>query len=522
MQIESHAKPLQATPQLRYAALHRSLERGLASDEVWSELAEVCALLGHREEAVRCAAKVANAATRRTLEYKLARRGIGEFPAGSEATRPSPDDRCEAPPPDHDQDEEPAQPRLRDHLQDAAQFLLLQHMPAVALAATLSFPLLVGLGGFLTGGSSMLLLAGVAALPGLMLLAVVGAMGRRILRGSFAGSNDVPALGDLRGLARDARAFVGDAALVIGSFLAPPAVAIALEAPASSTVPSLVIGLLFAPMAWALRSLRGDYASLSPVVVLRASARMPLQYLALAATCWALLLPAALAVVLVAGRPVWAQIAVVGPLVALPFFLASRLIGTWFETRRRQFGLLLAPSREAASVPAPVADAVPAPTAARPVAAKAPAAPAPAPAPSAANRRPAASSPAATRQPAAPRAAAPASSPGVASPAAARPAAARPGAARPAGQPAPRAATPARPASASAGHPAPARPAAAAPPARRPAGPARPAAPAPAAQIEGRAPQPGLDDKPDLSGMPGAMVVKGRERQRRGAAARSR
>jgi hypothetical protein len=500
VQIESHAKPLQATPQLRYAALHRSLERGLASDEVWSELAEVCAVLGHREEAVRCAGKVANAATRRTLEYKLARRGIGEFPAGTNPARPSPDDRCEAPPPELEPDSEHAQPRLRDHLQDAAQFLLLQHMPAVALAATLSFPLLVGLGGFLTGGSSMLLLAGVAALPGLMLLAVVGAMGRRILRGSFAGSNDVPALGDLRGLARDARAFVGDAALVVGSFLAPPAVAIALDAPASSTVPSLVIGLLFAPMAWGLRSLRGDFASLSPVVVLRAAARMPLQYLALATVCWALLLPAALAVLLVAGRPVWAQIAVVGPLVALPFFMASRLIGTWFETRRRQFGLLLAAGRDAVAVPAALHDDDAEPAPAAPLA----------------SPRPAPARPAAAAAPR--RAAAPAAPAG---PAPARPAAARPAPAAASGRPAAPPVPPARPPQPARAATQPARPATRPAGAARPAAP-NPAAPAPAAQIEGRAPQPGLDDKPDLSGMPGAVVVKGRDRQRRGAAARTR
>jgi len=376
-------------------------------------------------------------------------------------------------------DDEALPGKTNEHLSDALQYLLLQRMPLLALVTTLSFPLLVGLGGFLTAGGSFLLLAGIAALPGLLVLSLVGAMGRRILRSSFEGSNDVPAIGDLGRLFDDAQRFVVDAAVVLGSFIAPPVLALLLGAPLSTSLPGLVVGGLFAPMAWALRNLRGDFQSLSPVLLMRAVARQPVQYLALAMVCWGLFGPAALTTWLVLDRPIWVQIAMVGPLTVLPFFVASRLLGTWFETRRRHFGALLVGvgrGQEAAArkSPAPPQE--------------------PAPAPAASPRR----------------------------------AAARPGPARP--EPAsPR--LPPRPdalryyeaknvhESRSAKAPKSVRRATNEP--RPTAGPKAQNSEAPERrQIEGRSPRRGLTDQPDLSHMPGAVVVKGHDRARKGAAAR--
>ncbi|MFM1873874.1 MAG: hypothetical protein RL398_3296 [Planctomycetota bacterium] len=473
MQIESHATPLNASPQLRYAALHRAIERGLASDEVWRELAEVCVALGHRDEAARCPDRIVSPMQRRAVLHRLERAGIavaapsGATNADAKAIPAGWFDESHGHSAAHG-DHDHAAPRLREHLQDALQYLLMQHMPGVALAATLAFPLLVGLGGLLTAGSSLWLLAGLAAMPGLMALAFVGAMGRRILVGSTEGSNDVPSLGELRLLAKDARRFVVDAALVGGSYLVPPLVAMSLGAPLLSTLPSLLLGLLFAPMAWALRAVRGDLASLSPALVMRAANRLPRQYFALAGICWALLVPALGVAMLVTGRPVWTQIAVIGPLVVLPLFVASRLLGTWLETRRRVLGPLLQ-----VEVPvAPIASKSAAP-AAVPPAALAPAASAPSPQPTPAPRAP-----------------------------------------RPAAHPR-RAAEQSAPASRAKAAPA--------TPAARTAAPAKSNAPkAPARTIEGRSPQLGLTDLPDLRGMPGAMVVSGRDRHRQGASARGR
>lgn len=516
MQIESHATPPSSSPQLRYAALHRSIERGMASDEVWRELAEVCLQLGHRDESLSSVKQIENATLRSAMESRLARLGARTETKAVE-TKTAVDRPIEAPTAsdvgssDHAEDEV-GPGNTKEHLGDAMQYLLLQHMPLLALVTTLSFPLLVGVGGFLTAGRSFLLLAGIAALPGLLVLSLVGAMGRRILRNSFEGSNDVPAVGDLGRLFDDAQRFLADAGLVLGTFIAPPVIALLLGAPLSTTLPGLVVGGLFAPMAWALRNLRGDYASLSPVLLMRAASRFPLQYFELAVCSWMLFAPAALTTWVVLDRPIWVQIAMVGPLAVLPFFIASRLLGTWFETRRKAFGAILIGTKPAAKPDKPTPPsggdgprgqqpkAPPSKAAtARPPQAKAPQTRAPQPRPRAPQPRAPQPQATAKRQPVATK---PANAPKLPP----RPDQLRIHDARDVHEsrtaPAP---TSVRRSSADP-RPAPARQADAAAQQRR--------------EIEGRSPRRGLRDQPDLSHMPGAVVVKGQDRARKGAAAR--
>ena len=77
MHLGSHATTPKATPEQRYAALHRSIERGMVSDAIWKELCEVSLSLGHIDEARRCATQVRNDAIRMVLESRLARRTAG-------------------------------------------------------------------------------------------------------------------------------------------------------------------------------------------------------------------------------------------------------------------------------------------------------------------------------------------------------------------------------------------------------------------------------------------------------------
>src|ERR1044071_8299159 len=54
VQLENIATPQEdQTPELRYASLHRAVERGMASDEVLRDLVEICLQLGHVDEALR-------------------------------------------------------------------------------------------------------------------------------------------------------------------------------------------------------------------------------------------------------------------------------------------------------------------------------------------------------------------------------------------------------------------------------------------------------------------------------------
>lgn len=541
MQLESHATPPpEDTPQQRRAALHRAIQRGLDSDEVWRDLAEVCLELGFDDEASRCVRRLHNPTVRLALESKLSRKGR----LGTGVQRaPSPTGHSEAPAASNagpqGNAEEPATKRtdrfeiagLTEHLIDAVQFLFVQHMPWLVLLTTLAFPLVVGLGGFLTAGNCPLSLAALAALPGLCVLAVVGATGRRILVDSSRGGTDVPAVASIGPLLRDARHFLVDATVVLGSLLGPSVVALACGAPVTTTLPGLLIGLFFTPLAWGLRQVRRDLGALSPVTLLRGVKRSGLGYVGLATLCVGMFAPAGLVAWAVFGRPVWVQIAIIGPLCVVPLFVASRLLGTWLDSMRLELGaVLIGPQnhrprdartnveKSIASRTAPAQPRQPrrpealahfdAPKVTeQPVRHRSPPAqpqaPAPA-APAAASRRPAT---AASKR----HASQPVNS---ARPAPSKPAPSKAGPSKPA----PSKASPSRPAKATPATPAPAR--APAPAAKRPPAPAP--KPEPRA-IEGRSPRrPAMTDTPDLSTMPGAVVVSGQERVKQGAAARPR
>lgn len=486
MQLESHATPQQESPQQRYATLHRAIERGLDSDEVWNELAEVCLALGLDDEATRCVRRLQNPTLRLSLESRLQRRGWSAdrpnspsphpqdrpaagaraqrqqskaHPAAPAASDAGPDERGTAAAERSDRFEIAG---LSEHLVDAVQFLFQQQMPWIVLLTTLAFPLVVGVGGFLTAGGSPLLLAALAALPGLCVLAVVGAMGRRILVTSSEGSYDVPRLAELGPLVADAGRFLLDAAIVFGALLAPSLAALALDAPLATTLPGLLVGAFFAPLAWGLRQVRGDLGALSPVTLVRGVARCGAGYFGLAVLCAGSFLPAAFVAWAVGDRPLWVLLSLVGPLCVLPLFLTSRLLGTWLDSMRLELGaVLIGPQvRPTPSTQSRISE--PAPDVCRPRFPPRPEALAHFEAPSAV-----------VDQQKARRKTKPAVAPAPAAPA-----------------------------------PAPA--------------PAVPAPPEPRA-IEGRSPRrPAVTDTPDLSSMPGAVVVSGADRVRQGAAARPR
>ena len=84
-----------------------------------------------------------------------------------------------------------APPGALEHLKDAAQYLLHQSMPALVLITVLSFPLVVGVGGFLTAGGSPLLLAAIAALPGRKFVYTNGSRGHADRVTEYMGIADV-------------------------------------------------------------------------------------------------------------------------------------------------------------------------------------------------------------------------------------------------------------------------------------------------------------------------------------------
>lgn len=531
MELENIATPpTKQSPELRYASLHRAVEQGIASGEVWLELAEVCMQLGHCEEAVRAWKTMPDGSARNRLESLLARRQLIQ-PTDPQGPGRKPVVQQVAPPL-----EEPESINLAEHVSDSMQYLFTGRMLLLVLVATLAFPVIVGLGGFLTAGSSMLVLAAMAALPGLCVLGIVGALGRRILVSSSRGEEEVPALPGLAGLSHAAMRFLGDASLEVVTLVVPSVVLLWLQAPLTTCLPTMLLGALLLPMAHALRQVRDDFRAYAPGVLLRAIGRTLIPYLGISCAFWAMFLPAAVVAYATLGNPIWLQLSVVGPLTVLPIFVTSRMLGTFLDVHRHRLGDLLG----AATAPAKES----APASARPSMVgkkvrtnlnKAPASTAPkapAHARQATSRpQPSPHHPAASVQGARPAKVAPPTK-GLAGYVAQAKAAESPAAgkstrtaARPAGQPAA-----SQPASQPVAKSAAARPAE---PAARPAAPAakpaaRPttsvAAPKPAlanavsptSMVIGD-PVPSLDE--ELAQIPGATVVRGADRQRLGASA---
>ena len=470
MELGNIATPQEeATPELRYASLHRAVERGMASQDVYRELAEICLQLGHQDEAVRVHDGMEPGPLRDHVASRLKRHGLlAHAPSAAESPRSATARGPEA-----------AASDAREHALDAVQYMAQGIMPAASLSTMLAFPILVSAGGMLTGGSPWLF-AALAAPPSLCVLGLVGAIARKVYLRSADGESDPPEWPSAAETLQEGKRFLLDHLAVYGAFVAPAMVALMLGVPSMSMLPALLLGMFLAPMALILRQHRGDMSALSPVTIVRgiSSSR---GYLRIAGLYWLAFLPAAIAFLASLGNAPWIQLAIVGPLSVLPAFGTARVLGTFVDAHRERLGVLVqlaATPRGVAQAPQhkPMRGARPvgvAPTAqAKPQAAAQPRTVRPT---TAAQPAPKPSVPTAQIEGRAPK-----------------PAQARPQTAKP---------TAAKPTAANVGTQ----------PAARTAKPKQPVAKQPAAEgFEG----------PDLSGIPGATVISGADRERMGAAAK--
>lgn len=342
MKLESHATPLEGTPQQRYATLHRAIEQGLDSDDLWCELASVSSTLGHHREAQRCVARIRDVVRRSKFERAFAlgtkaRSTQADHPAAAPAASNAGPTKRRAKRPELQKGD----PGVVDHLVDAGQYMVHQHMPWLVLTTMLAFPLIVGVGGMLTAGESLVLLAALAAVPGLCVLTVVAAMAHEILHKSSNGEGDVPELPEFTQLLHGARTFLWDATLVLALFFGAPVAMTVAGMPLTNALPSLAIGIYFAPLAFALRHVRRDMRSFAPVFLWRAARRSGRGYGLVALAITLAFSPAVFVGSAVTSYAVWVQVAVVGPLCVLPTLAAARLLGTWLDTHRKSLGYLL-------------------------------------------------------------------------------------------------------------------------------------------------------------------------------------
>ena len=110
---------------------------------------------------------------------------------------------------------------LLDELIESCSFLLSDHMPLTIIVSTVTFPIVIGLGGMLTAGTDWTLFVALTVLPSLCVLGLIGGVGRKILLEACDGMQDPPALPSPFALIKDGATFLRDAAVLAAVFFGP-------------------------------------------------------------------------------------------------------------------------------------------------------------------------------------------------------------------------------------------------------------------------------------------------------------
>lgn len=332
MKIEDiAAPPPRLAPQMRYASLHRTIESGLATDRTWVELIEACLELGRHGEAEQGFWQVRDASARRRILTPLQKHGLlldvslGATADLEKPGRPVPDPQAEE--------------SFGERVADAARFLFVDHMPLTTVVATVTFPVVVGLGGLLQetaeGGPMLLLLA---AIPALSVVGLVAALCRRILVDASRGLDDPPEIPGIGDLFRDATRVGVDLTILVAALVGPSATALALglvpDGAAAAVVASIAVGAALLPLAFGLRQTRDDWSCLRPDTLLLATIRGGSRHMGTVLALTALVAPAIIALWATVGAPLYLSLAVTGPLAVAPAFLAARLLGQLLYDRR--------------------------------------------------------------------------------------------------------------------------------------------------------------------------------------------
>lgn len=314
-------------PEKRYVWLHRAIEQGNGTDNIWAELSRVCYRLGNITEAVRGARNIQEPDHRRRAEMYLVQRGVLDHPSDVQ--------------PAQTHNEKLNRTLFVEEVADSFGYLFLEHMPFTVMAATLVFPLVLGLGGFLTSGTDAWVFPAIALIPVLMAVGLIGAMARQILLEASHGLGEAPRIPELTRLVRNAGRFLRDAVLVLLVFVGPGALAWRLGLPAYYALPILAVGMVLVPMALALCQVRNDWRVIAPKTLFPAVRGCGPSYLWFAAVAGTLFAPAITAAMLTTNTDLYLRLSFVGPLAIAPVFVSARLIGRILHLNRRSLGTLI-------------------------------------------------------------------------------------------------------------------------------------------------------------------------------------
>lgn len=236
----------------------------------------------------------------------------------------------------------PHRPTIQEEVVDAIGYLFLEHMPILLMVATITFPLILGVGGILTAGSELWVFPAIALISVLSIIGIVGAMARQIMLETCRGVDDPPPIPELGRLAPAAVRFMTDGVAVLGLCLLPGLAAVQLGQHWIISALLLALGGLLAPMCLALRQTRNDWRGLSPHLFVPAIRCVGTPYLKLVVFSALVFSPAVAAAFLTVGSDLYLRLSFIGPLAIAPLFLVSRLMGRTILLDRRRLGHLIA------------------------------------------------------------------------------------------------------------------------------------------------------------------------------------
>jgi hypothetical protein len=230
---------------------------------------------------------------------------------------------------------------LTDDVQEAVLFLADGQMPVTVTVATAVFPLVVGLGGFMTSTIPSVLTMAIALLPAVLIFMAVGALARQVLIDSAMGIEDAPELPQPKKLWEVARPTALSTGLIGLALFGPVIVMHLLGLAASTVLPVLAVACVLFPMAVMLRLVRGDWEALHPRILAPAVYRGGRDYLGRVVVVVGLFAPAALCWWASSDAAGYLQLALVGPLAVAPVLISARLLGRFLHTRRSVFHNLM-------------------------------------------------------------------------------------------------------------------------------------------------------------------------------------
>lgn len=333
MRIEELGAPTPCeSPERRYASLHRTIEAGTATDRTWFDLMEVCLALHKPDEAMTACGCINDRAIHERAQRMLLQSGAQGEKRALPTEQPSVVSAK-----DHSNVMEDDDESIAENITDAFRFLFTESMPLTVIFATLTFPLVVGFGGFLTKDSHALVFPLIALIPALSVVGLIGALGRRILLDAQQDLDEAPTIPAIATLTRDAGRFLVDATVLGLVFLAPGILVAQADGLSPAVwISTLGLGAYLLPMALALRAATDDWRCLTPNVLFSSVTRCGLRYAAFAGCAIGLFLPAGISAYFAHGTQMYLQIAVVGPLTVAPLFVVARLLGQLLYLQRRE------------------------------------------------------------------------------------------------------------------------------------------------------------------------------------------